>query len=118
MHLRFLQKTLACVALIALSPLHAAVIVQLKIVEGEGTVYPAGSRATRGITVLVTDESGGPVEGATVSFRLPEDGPGGAFNGGLHSEVVTTKADGRATIWGMQWNNTVGPFDVRITAAK
>ena len=98
--------------------LNAAVIVQLRVVEGEGAVYGTGTRAARGITVQATDEAGKPVEGASVSFRLPEEGPSGVFSSGLRTEVVTTKADGRATIWGMQWNKTAGQFEVRITAVK
>jgi hypothetical protein len=103
-------------------PLQAAqgdpAILQIRIIEGEGLVYAAGSRATRGITVQVTDETGKPVEGASVSFRLPEDGPSGAFSTGSKSEIATTRSDGRASIWGMQWNRTAGSIEVRITAVK
>jgi len=88
------------------------------VLEGEGAVYGAASRATRGITVQVTDETGQPVESAAVSFRLPDDGPGGTFSSGLRTEIVTTKADGRATVWGMKWNHATGAFEVRVTAAK
>ena len=93
-------------------------ILQIRIVEGEGTVYPAGSHATRGVTVQVTDETGRPVEAAAVSFTLPEDGPGGTFATGAKSEVVTTRADGKASVWGMQWNRNAGSFEIRITAVK
>lgn len=93
-------------------------ILDLKIVEGDGTVYTTGSRATRGVTVQVNDESAHPVNGATVSFTLPSDGPGGVFVSGGRTEITTTRADGRATVWGMQWNRTPGPFEIRITAAK
>jgi hypothetical protein len=103
---------------LATVPLNGAVIVQLRVIEGEGGVYGVGSRATRGITVQVTDEAGKPVDGASVSFRLPEGGPSGVFPGGLRTEVVTTKPDGRATIWGMQWGKAAGPFEIRITAVK
>jgi hypothetical protein len=98
--------------------LHAAAILQLRVVEGEGEVSAVGSRATRGITVLVTDETGRPVENAAVSFTLPSEGPGGSFSDGLKTNVVTTKADGRASVWGMQWNRSVGAFEIRITASK
>lgn len=81
-------------------------------------VYPLGSRATRGITVQVTDETGKPVEGAAVSFALPEEGPTGTFSSGSKTEIVTTRADGSASVWGMQWNRIAGSFEVRITAAK
>jgi len=90
----------------------------IRIVEGEGAVYAIGSRATRGITVQVTDETGKPVNNAAVVFRLPEDGPTGTFSSGMPTEVVPTGADGRANVWGMQWNRVTGPLEVRITAAK
>lgn len=93
-------------------------ILLIRIVEGEGAVYAIGSRATRGVTVQVTDETGKPVDSAAVVFRLPEDGPSGTFSSGMRTEVVTTSADGRANVWGMQWNRMTGPLEVRITAAK
>jgi hypothetical protein len=96
---------------------HTAIL-QIRIVDGEGTVYPIGSRATRGVTVQVTDETGKPVDNAAVSFRLPDDGPTGVFSSGMRTEIVTTSADGRANVWGMQWNRVTGPMEIRITAAK
>jgi hypothetical protein len=90
-------------------------------VEGGGGRWRrswTGARATRGITVLVTDETGKPLEHAPVSFRLPEEGPSGVFSSGLRTEVVTTAPDGRATVWGMQWNKTPGLVEIRITAIK
>jgi len=102
----------------ASSPLGAAVVIQLRVVEGDGTIYTVGSRATRGLTVQVTDEAGNPVEGASVSFKLPDSGPGGLFSSGLRTEVLTTNAQGKATAWAMQWNRTAGPFEIKITAVK
>ena len=93
-------------------------ILQIRIVEGEGAVYPIGGRATRGVTVQITDETGRPVDRVAVSFRLPDDGPTGAFSSGMRTEIATTSADGRASVWGMQWNRVTGPLQVRITAAK
>lgn len=93
-------------------------ILQLRVIEGDGEIFAVGSRATRGVTVEVTDETGKPVENATVSFQLPESGPGGVFATGSHTEIVATRADGRATVWGMHWNRTPGAFQIRITAVK
>jgi hypothetical protein len=93
-------------------------ILQVRVVDGDGAAYPIGARATRGVTVLVTDETGKPVDGATVSFRLPEEGPTGTFASGSRTEIATTQGDGRATVWGMQWNRTPGSFEIRITAIK
>jgi hypothetical protein len=92
--------------------------VQLKVVDGDGATYRTGTRATRGLTVLVTDETGKPVDMAAVSFRLPDGGASGTFGSGLRTEIVTTGADGRATVWGMQWNKTPGPVEIRVTAIK
>jgi hypothetical protein len=93
-------------------------ILNLRVVEGEGMVYATASRATRGLTVEVTDESGRPVPDVTVSFRLPEDGATGTFATGSRTEVVTTRQDGRASVWGMKWNRSPGAVEIRITAAK
>ena len=93
-------------------------ILQIHVIEGEGVAYPLGGRATRGVTVQVTDETGKPVEAVSVSFRLPEEGPSGAFANGSRLEIATTKADGKAAAWGMQWNRTEGSFEIRITAVK
>lgn len=91
---------------------------QLKVVEGDGATYAPGSRATRGVGVVVVDENGRPVEGATIGFALPAGGPGGEFASGGKTEIITTKGDGVATAWGMRWNRTAGPFEIRVTAVK
>ena len=111
-------RGLLCAAILFALSANAADIVQLQIVEGEGVTYRTGTRATRGLTVLVSDEAGRPVEMASVSFRLPDQGASGAFNGGLRTEVVTTGPDGRASVWGMQWNRTPGTVAIKITATK
>ena len=94
------------------------VILQIRVVEGEGVVYSVGGRATRGVTVQVTDETGKPVQGASVSFVLPDDGPSGTFSNGSRTEIATTRPDGKASAWGMQWNRMEGSFEIRITAVK
>jgi hypothetical protein len=112
-------RTLAAILATALAwGADAPSILTIRVAEGDGAAYPIGSRATRGVTVLVTDETGRPVEGATVSFTLPAEGPGGVFSTGGRTEIAATHADGRAAVWGMQWNRTAGPFEIRITAVK
>ncbi|MEO5925313.1 MAG: hypothetical protein ABIR70_15940 [Bryobacteraceae bacterium] len=91
---------------------------QLRVVQSEGAVYAAGSRATRGVIVEVTDETGNAVAGATVTFRLPDRGPSGQFASGNRTEIVSTGDDGRAEAWGMQWGSEAGALELRITAAK
>lgn len=93
-------------------------ILQVRVVEGEGAVHAPGSRSSRNLTVEVTDETGRPVEGAAVSFRLPEEGSGGTFANGLQTDLIMTGADGRASVRGFLLNRTPGPFQIRITVAK
>lgn len=111
-------RSLFCCALAWTVPSQASPTIQLKILEGEGTTYSTGSRATRGITVLVADESGKPIENAAVTFRLPDQGPSGEFASGKRTQTFTTSADGRATVWGMQWNKTAGQVEILVTATK
>ena len=111
-------RSLVCCALLYSVPLNAAGGIQLKILEGDGASYRVGTRAASGITVVVTDSAGQPVDKASVTFLLPDQGPSGVFNSGKRDQVVTTGPDGRATVWGMQWNKTAGPVEFRITAAK
>ena len=93
-------------------------VLQIQVMDGADAVYPLGSRATRGVTVLVRDDAGRPVEGATVSFSLPAQGPGGVFASGARTEIVQTSSDGRAAAWGMRWNRSPGEFEMRVTAMK
>ncbi len=93
-------------------------LLRIRVVEGDEFVYLTGSRATRGVTVFVSDETGQPVSGATVSFRLPDSSPTGTFANGGKTDVMMTDDDGRAEVWGMQWNDTPGRLELRVTAAK
>ncbi len=88
------------------------------MLDGEGAIHTAGGRSTRGLTVEITDETGRPVDGAAVSFRLPEEGPGGTFAHGMRTEILMTGADGRAGYREFVAGRTVGPFQVRVTAVR
>jgi hypothetical protein len=112
------RPILALITLASVILAQEPAILQIRVVEGEAAVYSIGSRATKGVTIQLTDETGRPVDGATVSFRLPDDGPSGTFASGSKTEIVTTKPDGRAAAWGMQWNRIPGLLEVRITAVK
>ena len=93
-------------------------ILQIKVLEGEGTVLTPGSRSAHTLTVAVADETGRPVAGAAVSFHLPEGGPGGTFASGLRTDIATTDARGRATVRALMANRTPGRFQIRIVASK
>jgi len=91
---------------------------QLLIVEGDGAVHAAGRRSRDPIVVQVNDETGRPVEGVAVSFRMPNEGPRGVFASGLATDVLVTGKDGRVTVAGILWEETTGPARIRITASR
>lgn len=95
-----------------------ASLIQIEVVSGEDAVHPAGAKSSPGLAVRVVDNLGSPVAGALVSFRLPDDGPGGAFVSGLATELVTTRSDGRAVAPAVRWNALHGPVEIRVLAAK
>jgi len=104
---------------VGLSPASGQVaVLHIQVIEGEGAVHTPGSRSLRALTVEITSETGQPVEGAAVSFHLPEEGPGGTFSNQLRTDVVITDAKGRASLRGLQLNHAPGPFQIRIVAAK
>ena len=109
---------LVCMQAFLLPVTAAPLSLKIQILEGEGASYTVGSRATRGITVLISDEIGRPVEGATVTFRLPDQSSSGVFTSGARTESVLTQADGKAAVWGMQWSRNPGKVDVQITAVQ
>jgi hypothetical protein len=93
-------------------------ILHIQVIEGDGAVNPPGARSARPLAVEVTDETGKPVEGAAVSFHLPEDGPGGNFGNGLRTAVIVSDARGRASLHSLQLNRIPGRVEIRIVAAK
>lgn len=93
-------------------------ILQLHVLEGEGAVHRAGTRTARALTLQVTDELGQPVAGVAVSFRLPEEGPTGAFGNGLRTHLETTGPDGRVSVWGVHWGPATGPVRIRVIASR
>jgi hypothetical protein len=93
-------------------------VLNLKVVEGDGAVHRVGSRSTGPITVQVTDAAGRPVTGVAVSFLMPGHGPAGVFANGLSTEVLTTGTDGRASVKGIRWGRASGAVRIRVTAMR
>jgi hypothetical protein len=93
------------------------VILQIHVLEGENGVFAASGRAVRPVTVRVTSETGAPVAGVAVSFRLPEDGVTGTFQNGLRTDMVLSGPDGRAVAPNIAWGPLAGQARIRVTAA-
>jgi hypothetical protein len=103
---------------LALAAPAAPTTIQVQIIEGQYAVQTAGTRSSTPFTVLIRDDSGKPVPGATVSLRLPDHDATGLFANGLRSEILLTGSDGRATVHGVQWGSTPGTCEIRVTAVK
>lgn len=88
----------------------------LEIREGAGAVVPAGQLSSRRFTVVVKAADGRPVQGATVHFRLPPEGPTGVFSSGLRTESTVTDAAGQAIVYGIQWGNVAGRLEIQVSA--
>src|SRR5579875_3700700 len=93
-------------------------VLQLRVVDRDGSQAQVSSTSARGFTVEVTDASGTPVEGVAVAMRLPDDGATGMFAGSSHSAVIYTNTAGLAHFSGIHWSATPGAVPVRIVAAK
>ena len=90
----------------------AAPGIKLSVREGDGALNNIKVMRAKEPVVVVTDASDRPVAGASVTFILPELGPGAIFPQGY-----STGADGVATGRGMKPNNVVGEFEIRVVAS-
>jgi hypothetical protein len=116
-HTKLLRLAALAVALSGPAAAQVAIL-QIHVLEGEGAVHPPGARISRPLVVEITDETGKPVEGAAVSFHLPDDGPTGLFFNGLRTEVSLTDPAGRAAVHGLVLNRVAGRFQIRVVASK
>lgn len=66
--------------------------------------------------VEIRDGNDLPIEGASVTFRLPETGAGGTFPGGKYLKTVVTDAQGQAIADGFSPNELEGAFRIVVTA--
>src|SRR5579864_116075 len=90
---------------------------QIVIVEGEGAINNIKQRVNREPIVQVEDESHKPVAGVSVTFFLPNQGPGGTFANGTNSLTATTNAQGQAVARGIRFNNQAGTMEIRVAAS-
>lgn len=74
-------------------------------------------RFTAPLGALVRDAQGRPVEGATVTFTLPQaaTGAGATFAGGASQATATTDTDGRATSPALVANGSAGRYTASAT---
>ncbi|MCC6263562.1 MAG: hypothetical protein IT169_08295 [Bryobacterales bacterium] len=90
---------------------------QIRVLTRTPLVEPAGALSANQVTVQVLDGWGMPVPGATISFRLPEAGPGGVFLNGLSTEVAIADREGKAAVRGFDWRPEPGTSFLHVIAA-
>jgi len=88
---------------------------KLETLEGDGAVYNLRSRTFSRPRVRVLEADGRPAAGATVTFRLPDAGPGAAFAEGRIA-TVSADANGEATVPALKLNSQLGAWEIRLAA--
>lgn len=68
----------------------------LVVLQGQRALNDVRTPTTMMVVVEVRDENYRPLEGATVEFELPQNGPSGSFEGGVRNKTVITNAQGQA----------------------
>jgi len=91
--------------------------IKIVIQEGQGAINNIQQHRAKEPVVQVTHEDGEPVRNATVTFQLPDTGPGGVFADGNRILTVQTDEKGTAVAQGLRPNQTAGRFQIRVTAS-
>lgn len=90
---------------------------KIVVVEGQDAVNNINQPVTREPVIEVRDSANAPVEGASVTFFLPSQGPGGVFANGTNTITAATGGDGRAAARGIRYNKQQGKFEIRVIAS-
>lgn len=94
---------------------HQSRSLQILVLEGtRAESYPASPGIAP--VVEVRDDIDRPIEGAQVTFALPQTGPGGTFQGGERSFTTRTNAQGQAMPTHFTMGSLLGPFYIRVSA--
>jgi hypothetical protein len=91
--------------------------IKIVVQEGQGAINNIPQRRAKEPVVQVQHEDGEPVVGATVTFLLPDTGPGGTFADGARMLNIQTDEKGLATGRGLKPNGTAGRFLIRVSAS-
>jgi len=91
--------------------------IKIIVQEGQGAINNIPQRRAKEPVVQVQHEDGEPVVGATVTFLLPDSGPGGTFADGARMLNIQTDAKGQAVGRGLKPNATAGRFLIRVNVS-
>ena len=90
--------------------------IKIVVVEGQGAINNIQQHRAKEPVVQVTEDQK-PVQGATVTFILPDDGPSGVFGNGARMMTIQTDEKGQAVGRGLRPNQTGGRLQIRVTAS-
>lgn len=86
----------------------------VRVIRGDNAVNNISTRTAQEPIIEVRDSDLNPIEGAAVTFFLPQSGPGATFGGGATILGTETDDTGRAVGAELTPNDLVGEFDIQI----
>ena len=90
--------------------------IKIVVVEGQGAINNIQQHRAKEPVVQVTEDQK-PIQGASVTFMLPDDGPSGVFGNGARMMTIQTDEKGQAVGRGLRPNQTAGRLQIRVTAS-
>lgn len=87
------------------------------VLEGENAINSIPLRTFTMPVIEVRDENDLPMEGADVTFNLPQVGPGAFFSNQQSSLKTRTNVQGQAAATGFRPNSEPGRFRIQVTAS-
>ena len=91
--------------------------IKIVVQEGQGAINNIQQHRAKEPVIQVLHEDNEPAVGASVSFQLPDSGPGGVFNDNAKILTVQTDDKGQAVAHGLKPNDIAGRFQIRVTAS-
>lgn len=88
----------------------------IRVIQGDDALNNISTQTAQNPIVEIRDQNGNPVEGASVTFFLPENGPSATFTGGGTILGTVTDGNGRAAATGLTPNDVQGQFDIQVQA--
>jgi hypothetical protein len=115
--LRLAVALFSCLAAFAgLANAQADSTLKIVVLRGEGSINNVADVSAQQLVVQVRDENDEPAPNASVTFYLPERGPGGAFFGVYNKLTVAANEQGNAAAASFQPNLIEGRFQIRVIA--
>lgn len=90
---------------------------RVEVLDGEGAINNIRTRRARDPVVRVVDDKNAPLPGVSVTFFLPDMGPGGAYPGDVKTLTLLTDEKGQAAGRGLVPNQTAGKYQIRVVAS-